>query len=84
MIHRTLRLSVDCSICGSKEDHMSSLCFEMFLFMHKIVFQNKKKIIIWQERIGNNKNRNWLFSEKTVSSKKKKSESLLDLMVVME
>ena len=29
------------------------------------------------ERIGNNKNRNWLFSEKTISSKKKKSERII-------
>ena len=48
MLHRTLCLFVDCSICGSKEDYMSSLCFEIFLFIHKIVF--KKKLLLFGKK----------------------------------
>ena len=45
--------------------------------MQKILFQKKKKKHL-AERIGNDKNRNWLFSEKTISSeKKKKSERII-------
>ena len=57
---------------------MTSLCFVMFLFMQKILFQKEKKKKHLAERIGNDKNRNWLFSEKTISSeKKKKSERII-------
>ena len=43
--------------------------------MQKIIFQNKKKKKKHlAERIGNDKNRNWLFSEKTISSEKKKKK----------
>ena len=83
MIHRTLCLFVDCSICGSKEDHMSSLCFEIFLFIHKIVFK-KKLLLFGKKESGIIRIEIGCLVKRPFHQKRKKSESLLDLMVVME